>query len=131
MIIPIAILILAVVFLFVLGVRSSDLPAPEPVSPFLHLDERKARIYEGLRDLQFEYRLGKLSDDDYQRTKVDLQKELANVLAETDRIKGTLPKAKVPKPAPTENTCIHCNAKFPLTMKFCGQCGKPMSETHA
>ena len=53
------------------------LPEPEPVSPFQHLDERKAAIYENLRDLQFEYRVGKLSDADYQSTKKDLQKELA------------------------------------------------------
>jgi hypothetical protein len=131
MIIAVALLILALVFLFVLGVRSSDLPEPEPVSPFAHLDERKARIYEGLRDLQFEFRLGKLSDEDYQRTKTDLQKELAAVLAETDRIKGKLPAAKAPLPTPSENVCVHCNARFPLALKFCGQCGKPMSEVDA
>ena len=57
--------------------RAKDLPQPEPVSPFQHLDERKAAIYENLRDLQFEYRVGKLSDQDYQQTKLDLQRELA------------------------------------------------------
>jgi carbonic anhydrase/acetyltransferase-like protein (isoleucine patch superfamily) len=31
-------------------------PEPEPPSPFSHLDERKAAIYENLRDLQFEFR---------------------------------------------------------------------------
>ena len=69
---------------FILSVRAKDLPEPEPVSPFEHLDERKAAIYENLRDLQFEYRVGKLSDQDYQQTKQDLQKELAGVLAEID-----------------------------------------------
>jgi hypothetical protein len=69
--------IAVVVIAFILGVRAKDLPAPEPVSPFRHLDERKASIYENLRDLQFEYRVGKLSDADYQSTKKDLQKELA------------------------------------------------------
>jgi len=42
-------------------------------------------IYENLRDLQFEYRLGKMSDDDYQRSKTDLQKELARVMAEVEK----------------------------------------------
>ena len=58
---------------FILSVRPNDLPAAEPESPFRHLDERKAAIYENLRDLQFEYRVGKLSDGDYQATKRDLQ----------------------------------------------------------
>jgi hypothetical protein len=126
-----------VVVLFVLGVRPNDLPVPEPVSPFVHLDERKAAIYENLRDLQFEYRLGKLSDADYKQTKTDLQKELAGVLAEIDRIKLTLAapqpksaaKAKAepePKPKPDPRTCPHCNAHFDVDLKFCGECGKPM-----
>src|SRR5258706_5286967 len=89
-IIALTCVIAIVVMFFILGVRPKDLPAPEPVSAFAHLDERKAAIYENLRDLQFEYRVGKLSDHDYQQTKEDLQKELAGVMAEVDRIKGEL-----------------------------------------
>src|SRR5437879_13696585 len=85
MIIALTSLLAVVVVVFVISVRAKDLPQPEPVSPFEHLDERKASIYENLRDLQFEYRVGKLSDQDYQQTKLDLQKELATVMAEIDR----------------------------------------------
>src|SRR5438067_13505652 len=100
--IALASLVAIAVVVFVISVRAKDLPEPEPVSPFEHLDERKAAIYENLRDLQFEYRVGKLSDQDYQQTKLDLQKELAAVLAEIDRLKQTLssqPAAPPPKPA--------------------------------
>src|SRR5689334_25210190 len=90
MIIVVTAILAIAVIAFVLGVRPKDLPEPEPVSPFAHLDERKAAIYENLRDLQFEYRLGKLSDEDYQNTKKDLQKELATVLAEVDRLRAEL-----------------------------------------
>jgi len=124
------------VIAFILGVRPKDLPAPEPVSPFHHLDERKAAIYENLRDLQFEYRVGKLSDSDYQATKQDLQRELAGVLAEVDKIKlqlnGSKPAAAAatapaPKPAKTSGfTCDSCGANFDKPLKFCGECGKPM-----
>jgi hypothetical protein len=44
-----------------------------------------------LRDLQFEYRVGKLSDADYAQTKLALQKELAVVIAEIEKMQ--------PKPA--------------------------------
>jgi hypothetical protein len=120
------------VIVFILGVRAKDLPEPQPVSPFQHLDERKAAIYENLRDLQFEYRVGKLSDEDYQQTKKDLQKELAGVLAEVDRIKQQLsPNGAVPPPKPAPKpadplTCPHCGARFQQALKFCGECGKPM-----
>ena len=129
MIIAIAVLLTLGVLYFTLAVREKDLPEPEPVSPFFHLDEKKARIYENLRDLQFEFRVGKLSGEDYQRTKQDLQKELAGVLAEIDRMKQALgvpaaaPRVAKPKPEP-RNICPHCGAKFEKAMKFCGECGK-------
>ena len=145
MIIVITCVIAIAVIAFILGVRPKDLPVPEPESPFQHLDERKAAIYENLRDLQFEYRVGKLSDEDYQSTKKDLQKELAGVLAEVDRIKLTLnlngaapalparepkrPELQAPAPgaqlAPTF-VCEACGAKFDKPLKFCGECGKPL-----
>jgi hypothetical protein len=123
---------------FLLLIRFKDLPTPAPVSPFRHLDERKAAIYEGLRDLQFEYRLNKLSDQDYQTTKLELQRELARVLQETDRLKAQLgqavksapaPAPAPPPPAPKKNACPSCGAQFDKPLKFCGECGKPMGAT--
>ena len=147
MIIAIAAGIAILVMAFLLIVRPQDLHKAEAVSPFAHLDERKASIYENLRDLQFEYRLGKLSDNDYQLTKKDLQKELAAVMAEVDRVKLQLqggrtqtvaaaaapaPKAKAKAaPEPDSLTCPHCNAHFEQELKFCGECGKPMKAVRA
>jgi len=160
LIIVIACLLAIAVIAFVLSVGPKDLPAPEVPSPFLHLDERKAAIYENLRDLQFEFRVGKLSDEDYQSTKKDLQKELAVVLAEVDKLKQNLsgpaaqPKAvaakaspakaaprvalaPVPAPAPAPAlapdglVCPSCGARFEKELKFCGECGKPMKAVRA
>lgn len=142
MIIVIACILVIAAIAFVLGVRAKDLPEPEPVSPFERLDERKAAIYESLRDLQFEYRLGKLSDQDYQNTKKDLQKELAGVLAEVDRMKaqigenGFVPQLEPAPPKPAEPkesgfVCPSCGARFDKDLKFCGKCGKPMKAVRA
>jgi hypothetical protein len=123
---------------FTLLVRQRDLPVPEPTSPVAHLEERKARIYEGLRDLQFEYRVGKLSEEDYQRTKRELQADLARVLAEIDDIlsKGPKPVAvkkaeAAPAPAAVPVRCPSCGATFERPMKFCGECGQPMKGDEA
>ena len=94
MIIGIAIGLTVIVIALALFIRESDLPKPPPVNPFKVFDERKARIYENLRDLQFELRLGKLSDDDYSKSKLSLQGELALVLAEVDALKASLGSAK-------------------------------------
>jgi len=113
-------------------VRQQDIPQPAGVAPWKYLEGRKASIYENLRDLQFEYRLGKLSDADYQQTKTDLQAELSTVLAEIDRLKAEKTVAAAPAPAkskqqkPAGFTCPHCSAHFDKALKFCGECGKPM-----
>ncbi len=131
MVLAAAVLVALGAFVFTLFIRGRDLPEPEPVSPTRHLDERKAQIYENLRDLQFEYRLGKLSDEDYQKTKQGLQGELAKVMAEIDAIapqKAAAPAAQAAKPAaPGPAQCPHCGAKFAQPLKFCGECGKPMA----
>ena len=125
-----AVLLISLTVLFTFSVREKDLPEPEPVVPGRHLEERKAAIYENLRDLQFEYRVGKLSDADYQTTKTGLQRELAVVLAELEAVKTGIPvpaPAPAPPPKPAEPVCPHCGAKFEKAMKFCGECGKEMA----
>jgi hypothetical protein len=131
--IAVAALVVAVTLFFTLTIRSKDLPPADPVSPTQHLDDRKAQIYENLRDLQFEYRVGKLSDEDYQQTKLGLQKELAAVLKEIEKFAPSGVEApretKTPQngTAPPANLCPHCGASFPNAMKFCGECGKAMA----
>jgi hypothetical protein len=135
MVVTIAVLLALGSIAFTLMVRGKDVPETPAVSPTAHLEQRKAQVYENLRDLQFEYRLGKLSDEDYQKTKVDLQRELAKVLAEIDVLQpaqvkvAAAPRAKtvVEQVARVADTCPHCGAKFPLPLKFCGACGKAMA----
>lgn len=140
MILAFAIVVALAALYYTLFVRDKDIPEPIPVSPVQHLQDRKQAIYENLRDLQFEYRLGKLSDEDYQQTKLALQKELALVLAETeDTIKrlGLTPVAVPAKQAPAKpkpavqkqsgTLCPHCGASFSQHLKFCGECGKAIA----
>ena len=137
-------LVLGALFL-TLFIRAKDVPEPVPVSPVQHLEDRKQAIYDNLRDLQFEYRLGKLSDGDYQQTKQALQKELAGVLAEMEdtmkrlgltpvRVGAKAPVAKPPaKPtakasaSSVATVCPHCGAKFSQALKYCGECGRAIA----
>jgi hypothetical protein len=63
-----------------------------------YLRERKDAVYENLRDLNFEYRAGKIPDADYQSLKTSLQDEAATLLAEIARLEATAsrsPRARV------------------------------------
>ncbi|MFZ0294254.1 MAG: hypothetical protein WAL52_11670 [Candidatus Sulfotelmatobacter sp.] len=57
-----------------------------------YLRERKDAVYENLRDLNFEYKAGKVPDTDYASLKTSLQDEAATILAEISRLES--------KPAP-------------------------------
>ncbi|MGI9069917.1 MAG: hypothetical protein ACR2JB_00970 [Bryobacteraceae bacterium] len=135
MIVVVAILLALGALFFTLFVRAQDVPEPLPVSPIQHLEDRKQAIYENLRDLQFEYRLGKLSDEDYQQTKQALQKELAVVLSEMEAtikrlglMPQRVPAKKAPSaPRPSGTVCPHCGAKFYQSLKYCGQCGRAIA----
>jgi len=64
-----------------------------------YLLERKEATYENLRDLNFEYKAGKLSEEDYAIQRAALEDEAAAILAELEQIekakaivrKGTRP----------------------------------------
>lgn len=140
MIVVFAVLVALGALFFTLFVRARDIPEPLPVSPVQHLEDRKQAIYDNLRDLQFEYRLGKLSDNDYQQTKQALQRELAAVLADLEETLKRLglpstrviptqqaPAKAVRQPTPGV-TCPHCGASFTQALKFCGECGQPLHE---
>jgi len=135
MALTVAVLLALGTIVFTLLVRGKDVPETPPISPTAHLEERKSQIYENLRDLQFEFRVGKLSDADYQKTKLDLQRELAKVLAEIDAIQpagqgkqAAVVAAPASKPKPgASKKCPHCGATFPQALKFCGECGKAMA----
>jgi hypothetical protein len=128
MMVAVALLLALGAMFYTLFVRQRDIPEPLPVSPIQHLEDRKYAIYDNLRDLQFEYRLGKLSDDDYQQTKQALQRELAVVLAETEETVKRLGLTRGPAPKQKQrNVCPHCRATFAQNLKYCGECGKAMA----
>ena len=53
-----------------------------------YLRERKEAVYENLRDLNFEYKAGKIPDSDYQSLKSSLEDEAAALLAEIARLEN-------------------------------------------
>jgi hypothetical protein len=79
----------AVIFIFSVRADASD-SAPQRGKLDLLL-ERRDTIYENLRDLRFEFRAGKYSEQDYEEIKQSLEVEAARVLAEMDRLTGGTP----------------------------------------
>ena len=132
MILIVAALLIVGVVVLILLVRPEDIPETGPASPVAHLEARRDRIAESLRDLQFEFRVGKLSEKDYEKTRTELERDLDRLTAEIDRILGKRVENKTASPPPAEpskqtgRVCPHCGARFERELRFCGECGQPM-----
>jgi len=80
------ILTLAVLF-YVFGAPFRLLRAPEK-GRLAFLKERKDVVYENLRDLNFEYKAGKLPEPDYAAMRASMEDEAAALLAEIDQLEN-------------------------------------------
>ena len=129
---------------FTLFVRERDIPPPPVENPELKdLETRRQVLYENLKDLQFEYHQGKLSDEDYQSLKAGFLYDLAGVMDSIERVQLRVgksqrahaapqaapqakasPKAKETPPAGPTSICLACGFHNPAANRFCGQCGK-------
>jgi len=118
--ITLAAVILAVgAVVYTLAVRAADVAEPEPAPARTPQQERLASLEEGLRDLEFEFRLGKLSEADCQKTRQEMEREMAELGKRRE---------EAPPPAALEaaTVCPQCGARFTMPLKFCGECGQPM-----
>ena len=97
----------------------------------------KAVVYSNLKELEFEYKMGRLGDADYKRLEAGYRSEAAAILEKLDRIgvsaeldekiekevsarKGRLHTAPAPKGAAE---CPECGAAAVPGKKFCADCG--------
>lgn len=83
----VCLLITAVAIYYVFSVPSVVTAGPEQTR-INFLRERKEAVYENIRDLNFEYKAGKLPDSDYQNLKTSLEEEAAALLAEIEHLEA-------------------------------------------
>lgn len=74
------------VALMVYVFRPVPVVTTEEKTRLMYLYERKEQVYENLRDLNFEYKAGKLSDEDFNSMRESMEQEAAGVLAEIDQL---------------------------------------------
>ncbi len=98
------------------------------------LGEQKERLYEAIKDVDFEYRAGKLSDADYQSVRSDLVSQASVIMSKLDGMVDATEKEPLRKEvsgeASTEDVtaaegpaCPSCQRVNPPGAKFCLQCG--------
>jgi len=71
-----------------------------------YLRERKEVVYENLRDLNFEYKAGKVPDVDYESMKTSLEEEAAGILVEIARLEQAAMAAATSAPVPRKGARV-------------------------
>jgi hypothetical protein len=102
--------------------------------------DRKTVIYRNLKDLEFEYAMGRLSDGDFHRLETDYKNDAAIILGMLDQlgaseglddamekdIASRKDKLFSPRPGRALETqrCPSCGAEVIIGKKFCADCGQ-------
>jgi hypothetical protein len=98
------------------------------------LQRKKEVVLSNIQDLDFEYKCGKLSEEDYQKIRGEMSTEAATVFQEIENIESSADldalirreisarKGKSKNAGPT-TACPSCAVSNPTTNKFCAECG--------
>jgi rRNA maturation endonuclease Nob1 len=113
---------------------------PVDVTPAADLRRRRMVVYENLRDLDFEYQARKIAPKDYETLREAYKAEAARLMvASQDLDHGVAEdrfiereisarRAKLKHRLETAYVCSKCGFQNPVPVKFCGECGSPLSQ---
>ena len=102
------------------------------------LEHERALAVQGLRELEFDREMGKLSESDYGSLYAVLEQRALKAMAALEKFrvdpargKGSVRRiesarggAGAPRVMPREiNFCPQCGARCPADSRFCGECG--------
>jgi len=134
--------------LFPIFARASEVSQPPTAiaQERKSLGEKKERFYEAIKDVDFEYQAGKLSDADYKSIRADILAQAAEVIARLDEISASdavsapasqekdsvaVGQSEQSAPQSTETvsgtSCPSCEQPNPAGAQFCMHCGNKMT----
>ena len=107
-------------------VRTRGSPILPGISPSRELLARRDRVYHELRELEFDYRVGKITTVDYREAQAQLEIEAARVLQAIDaqvRVIDEEIEREVQRLRQSRGNCPACGAPIGAPARFCGACG--------
>jgi len=144
MLLAMSVLISAALLVFVVAPllatdSAGEQAVPVDVTPLIDLKRRRLVVYENMQDLDFEYKSGKIAQNDYQSLRENYTREAAHLMAATKELelsseddalieREVATRRSQRKLQPTEEyVCSKCGFENPLPVKFCGGCGASVS----
>jgi len=101
----------------------------EEDTPLGRLAVRKEVLLGNLADLDFEFAMGKLGDEDYRSLRESLKGQTMKIMEQMDVLASSDTGVASPSGAAStpqvENTCSDCSGILPGQARFCPHCGAP------
>jgi len=98
------------------------------------LQAQRDTLLAAIKDLEFDYEMGKLSEDDYSRMNARFRREAAAILQQIDqtnahtgkrkKLEAELQALRRQKRTNGKLACAHCGAAVEPQHRFCGHCGQ-------
>ena len=95
-----------------------------------HSEGRREAVLSALRDLDFDFKTGKVSEEDYTPLRAQLMAEAAHFIEQEKEEEKKL-EALVQSRRTTQRqtfNCQHCNAQMEVGQRFCTKCGSAVSQ---
>lgn len=129
---------------------TAPLPEAALLDPLAELTERRDAIYRAIKELEFDYQVGKVSEGDYRAFQGQLKAQAAAVLREIDQLQAAAADpaldaaieaqvaalrrqpdraADAKKSAPQARRCPRCGRRAKPEDRFCSQCGTPLQRS--
>ena len=88
---------------------------------------RRESVLAALRDLDFDFKTGKVSEEDYRPLRAQLLAEAAQyVESEKNQDEKLEALIQARRKAPQKIKCEHCDAPIEADQHFCANCGSPV-----
>ncbi len=91
-------------------------------SDYSDLLYRKEAAYTALIDLEFDYKTGKIDDNDYKTMKTGMESEALDILKRVDDCEKGRSSRTVPE-AGKKHFCHNCGLQAEGDHRFCAECG--------
>jgi membrane protease subunit (stomatin/prohibitin family) len=84
------------------------------------LEARKAQIYAAIKDIDFDFQMGKLSKEDYEQLRSEYKVQAVGLLKQLDQMQGK----RRGGPGAAIKFCHECGQPLTAGNKFCSACGE-------
>lgn len=116
----------------ILKARAGSKPEFDSNHHATDLEERKDNIYAAIKEIEFDFQMGKLSEEDFNELRQQYKNDAIQLLEEMDKAQPGGVKTTDKKSAKSQSAsfCWNCGTHLKKKDKFCFDCGTNLAESN-